>query len=128
MPPVRTAALALCAAALALPGAAHAQSGGAGDQQYADPFGAQTSGGKPRAGKTPPPPSASNGLSQSPDLGASGSQGTTGSTGAPPSHAPATAPGQLPNTGHDPRLLTLAGLALLLAGIGLRLRSADETF
>jgi LPXTG-motif cell wall-anchored protein len=32
---------------------------------------------------------------------------------------------ELPNTGSDPRLLFLAGLALVLVGSGLRLRTAD---
>ena len=32
---------------------------------------------------------------------------------------------ELPNTGTDPRLLFLAGLALALIGFGLRLRTAD---
>lgn len=32
---------------------------------------------------------------------------------------------ELPNTGTDPRLLFLAGLALTLIGFGLRLRTAD---
>ena len=44
---------------------------------------------------------------------------------------PATKPpaaagtGQLPNTGSDPRLLFLVGVALTLFGVGLRLRTAD---
>jgi LPXTG-motif cell wall-anchored protein len=39
---------------------------------------------------------------------------------------PSTAPsGELPNTGADPRMLFLAGLALTLIGFGLRLRTAD---
>jgi LPXTG-motif cell wall-anchored protein len=33
--------------------------------------------------------------------------------------------GELPNTGTDPRLLFLAGVALTLLGVGLRLRTAD---
>ena len=33
--------------------------------------------------------------------------------------------GELPNTGTDPRLLFLAGVALMLLGAGLRLRTAD---
>jgi len=33
--------------------------------------------------------------------------------------------GALPNTGADPRLLFLGGLALTLLGFGLRLRTAD---
>ena len=35
------------------------------------------------------------------------------------------APSELPNTGADPRMLFLAGLALTLMGFGLRLRTAD---
>jgi hypothetical protein len=31
-------------------------------------------------------------------------------------------------TGGDPRLIALAGLTLLLAGLGLRLRTLDEIF
>jgi hypothetical protein len=37
----------------------------------------------------------------------------------------ATAAGELPNTGSDPRLLLLCGTALTLIGAGLRLRTAD---
>ena len=37
----------------------------------------------------------------------------------------ATAPGELPNTGSDARILFLAGVALTLMGFGLRLRTAD---
>ena len=33
--------------------------------------------------------------------------------------------GELPNTGSDPRLMFLVGLALTLLGVGLRLRTAD---
>lgn len=53
-----------------------------------------------------------------------------------PEPAPAPAPempsagptAELPNTGADPRLLALAGAALLLTGTGLRLRTLDERF
>lgn len=38
---------------------------------------------------------------------------------------PAAKPSQLPNTGSDPRLLFLMGVALTLLGVGLRLRTAD---
>jgi LPXTG-motif cell wall-anchored protein len=41
---------------------------------------------------------------------------------APPQAAPAT---DLPDTGSDPRMLFLAGLAMSLLGAGLRLRTAD---
>lgn len=129
MPRARSVAIVLSAAALAVPGAALGQgSSGAGDDQYEDPFenggattgqtttGSQTGGG----GST---------LSDAPDLGGSTAGATT--TTPDPTAAPVTAGiagGTLPNTGHDPRLLILAGLALLLSGLGLRLRTADEIF
>ena len=37
----------------------------------------------------------------------------------------ASGTGELPNTGSDPRLLFLVGVALTLFGVGLRLRTAD---
>ena len=37
----------------------------------------------------------------------------------------AAASGELPDTGTDPRVLFLAGIALMLLGAGLRLRTAD---
>ena len=48
-------------------------------------------------------------------------------TPPPPAAAPAdpAAGSDLPNTGSDPRLLFLAGVALMLFGVGLRLRTAD---
>lgn len=43
-----------------------------------------------------------------------------------PGENPQTSPSRaLPNTGADPRMLLLAGLALMLIGFGLRLRTAD---
>ena len=39
--------------------------------------------------------------------------------------APPAAPADLPNTGSDPRMLFLAGMAMSLLGAGLRLRTAD---
>ncbi|MEA2150968.1 MAG: hypothetical protein QOD69_2798 [Solirubrobacteraceae bacterium] len=38
---------------------------------------------------------------------------------------PAVSADELPNTGTDPRLLFLCGIALTLLGVGLRLRTAD---
>ena len=38
---------------------------------------------------------------------------------------PASAAPDLPNTGSDPRMLFLAGMAMSLLGAGLRLRTAD---
>jgi LPXTG-motif cell wall-anchored protein len=56
-------------------------------------------------------------------------QGAAGSTTPPVPLAgerPSTAgSGELPNTGADPRLLFLVGLALTLIGFGLRLRTTD---
>jgi LPXTG-motif cell wall-anchored protein len=110
---------------LAVPAAAPAQSGGAGDQQYSDPL----------AGTTTTSPSSGSGSS-----GSSGSSGTSGASGTQLGQAPPvsgsgqttteTSPtgsqtAQLPNTGADPRVLALLGLALLLAGVGLRLRTRD---
>jgi LPXTG-motif cell wall-anchored protein len=43
----------------------------------------------------------------------------------PPASARAAAGSELPNTGSDPRLLFLVGMALTLLGVGLRLRTAD---
>ena len=135
MPGARRVAIALSAAALTVPAAAFAQgSSGAGDDQYNDPFeGGGTSSGQTTSGsQTGSSGSSGSGLSQSPDLGSSQtSSGTAGTTAAPAAAtttgtAPAAA--TLPNTGSDPRLLILAGLALLLSGLGLRLRTADEVF
>jgi LPXTG-motif cell wall-anchored protein len=41
------------------------------------------------------------------------------------SEGTAKASSELPNTGTDPRLLFLAGVALTLLGVGLRLRTVD---
>ena len=136
MPPARTVAALLCAALLGVPGAAWAQSGGgAGDDQYQDPFGsaqATTPAKRPVASRSQSSGGTSTGLSQTPNLGTSGTRTTPTTTATPstPAAAPSAAPAgrQLPNTGSDPRLAALAGLALLLCGIGLRLRTADGRF
>ena len=125
----------LLALALAVPSSAFAQ--GAGNDQYQDPFGdepTQNDGGSGSGGDggsgegdglSTTPPGGGSGTSGS---GSSGSQGgTTGTTTPPPATtAPATSTGrQLPNTGSDPRVLALFGLALLLFGVGMRLRTID---
>ena len=123
----RRLATLLSAAALVVPAGAFAQgTAGAGDDQYEDPFaGSGTTTDQTTTGSQTPSGGGST-LTQDPDLGGessgttSGTTGTTGSTG--------TAAGTLPNTGSDPRLIILAGLALLLSGLGLRLRTADEIF
>jgi LPXTG-motif cell wall-anchored protein len=131
MPRARRVAIVLTAAVLAAPASALAQSGGAGDNQYQDPFGGSSgSSSKPTPHKSSSSGS-SNGLSQSSGLssGSTTSPATSSPTTVPTSPASATSStSQLPNTGSDPRLIILAGLALLLSGIGLRLRTADEIF
>lgn len=140
MPRARRVAIVLASALLALPAGALAQgASGAGDEQYGDPFGGgsgsgQSSGGSRGGGSG----GSSGGLTQTPDLGGSSASGSgastpdAGSAGSPADPHPApevgTAGATLPNTGTDPRQLVLAGLALLLSGLGLRLRTADEAF
>jgi LPXTG-motif cell wall-anchored protein len=121
---------AVCLAVVAHVSPALAQ--GAGDQQYSDPFGnsgTSTTQSKPKTQTTPS--GDLQPLSPSPQQGTgSGSSGAspsaTPSPAAPP--APAAAAQGLPNTGADTRLLLVAGVALLLTGLGLRLRSAPERF
>ena len=63
------------------------------------------------------------GVSTQPPVELGGDEDGSGeSSGSSGSQSPA---GELPNTGSDPRLLLLAGVALLLTGVGLRLRTAD---
>jgi LPXTG-motif cell wall-anchored protein len=110
----------------------------AGDQQYQDPFGGSgTSTTKGSTKTTPNAQTTPSGnlqpLSPSPQSTGTGSTGSSGSSGTTtPSTSAAPAPaaaGQgLPNTGADARMLLLAGGALLLIGLGLRLRSAPERF
>ena len=111
----RLATLAL-AASLALPAVAHAQ-GGAGDDQYQDPFG--NSGGNSGSGgggsnQSNPPP-----LSSAPPPASAPVSTTTPA----PAAATATAQGaQLAATGADPMLVALLGTGLVMGGTGLRLR------
>jgi len=124
--------------------AVHAQ--GAGDQQYEDPFGGSGSGGgsggsgsggsgNSNSGSgeiTPitPAPQTSGGSSGGSGSG-SASSGTAGagqSGAASPSPSSPAATGTLPNTGLDTRVVVLAGVVLVLVGVGLRLRNAPERF
>jgi len=134
MSPARTVAIALSAAILAAPAGALAQgSSGAGDEQYADPFEGAPAQTRPQTTTGSQTGGEDNGLSQAPDLGtgaatpAPGPSGTGTGTGTAP-HGTTVSAGTLPMTGSDPGLLILAGLALLLTGFGLRLRTADEVF
>ena len=107
---------------------------GAGDQQYQDPFGnsgTSTTQSKPKTQTTPS--GSLEPLSPSPQTSAGGSSASGGSAPTTPpttsgQPAPAATAQGLPNTGADVRVLLLAGVALLLTGLGLRLRSAPERF
>jgi hypothetical protein len=120
---------------LALPGAAFAQ--GAGDDPYQDPFGDEPSqndagggGSSGSDGRLSDQPPVSGGGSSGADSGSSGSGGGSGSATAPSTgaEAPAQAPepsGALPRTGSEPLFLLGLGLAFVLTGVGLRLRTID---
>lgn len=132
-----TATTLLTCAFLAL-GPAHALAqGGAGDDQYQDPFG--SSGSPAQSGQSgsgsgsPSQGSAARGGSQPPltqrprtDLGAgpTSASGTKRADSASAQAAPAN--GRLPNTGLSVPGIAALGLGLLVAGIGLRLRTVDD--
>jgi len=124
MPARRRLLPVLATVALTLP-AAPARAQGAGDDQYQDPFGsANTSQRRPSATArqtqtTPGEP----GLSSKPPVTPS-----QPSSSAPAQPAPAPAPATaLPRTGMEVPGTALLGLGLLMSGVGLRLRTADET-
>lgn len=127
----RTLRLLLVTGLLALvPAAAHAQS--AGDEQYSDPLGGQTATGSsttpatPKRQTTPAAPAATPAPSSSaaPTTTAA-APATTAPTPAARAKATAAPTGQLPRTGLDSWAVAALGGALLLLGIGLRLRTAD---
>jgi LPXTG-motif cell wall-anchored protein len=118
-------------------------SGGAGDQQYEDPFGGDSgsgsSGSRSRSGSSGSSDSGAQPLTQAPQTSGSGSSGSgtrsssSGTSGATSSGTATTTPstqatGTLPNTGLDARILVLAGVVLVVAGLGLRMRNAPERF
>lgn len=122
----------LAAVPAVAPASAWAQS--AGDEQYADPL-AEPEGGE--AAEEMPPLSTDPQASQSSGSGsgsapaqpaaAAAQAGTAEDASAdPPAEtAPRTAATELPRTGLDAGVVGLLGLAVLLLGIGLRLRVAD---
>jgi len=65
-------------------------------------------------------PQGGSGVSTQPPVSLSGDDERSDEPAAKPSST-----SQLPNTGSDPRLLFLMGVALTLLGVGLRLRTAD---
>jgi LPXTG-motif cell wall-anchored protein len=122
-----------------LTSAALAQSGGAGDQQYSDPFGnddsssGSGSNGSSNSGSSGSDDSGAQPLTQAPQTSGSGSTGSSGTagtsgTGTATSTTSPAASGTLPNTGLDARVLVFAGVVLVLVGAGLRMRNAPERF
>jgi hypothetical protein len=107
--------LAVALVSLAVPSSALAQGGGAGDDQYSDPFGADatpTATPRPAATATPAPAAAQPAATATP-----APAGAAGPTATP---AP-----QLPYTGVDAWPLALGGALLLGAGVTLRARLRD---
>jgi hypothetical protein len=120
VPVLATAVLAASAAP------ARAQSG-AGDDQYTDPFGGstqkKTSTNSPARGRSASKSQAGGPpLSNQPPVSSSGPSTTT----TTPTQAPA-ATAQLPRTGLEVPGIALLGAGLLASGIGLRLRTVDES-
>jgi hypothetical protein len=117
--PVRrraAAVLAVLAVGIA-PGAALAQSGGAGDDQYVDPIGGNS--------QQPKHSDQSNTTSTGPTLSSTPTLSAQASQSAPVAASPST--GQtLPRTGMDTGVVAAIGLAFVLAGAALRLRLRDE--
>jgi LPXTG-motif cell wall-anchored protein len=117
----------LATAALALPvGPAWAQSG-AGDDQYTDPFAdEQAQQARPRQRQAQQQPGEDDpGLSEQPPV-TPPTTTTPPTTPEPAEPAPEEA-AELPNTGYEIPAIALLGLGLLVSGIGLRLRTVDDT-
>lgn len=110
----RPAVLLVTLALAATPGIAAAQSGGAGDEQYQDPFsGQQGSGGSKGSGGS---------LGSAPPAASAAPTSTSSSPSATPAAVPAL-PGELARTGLDLRIVLGAGLVLLIGGLALRRRT-----
>jgi LPXTG-motif cell wall-anchored protein len=105
---------ALLAVVLALSVVAVASAQSAGDEQYQDPFagsgGGSSGGGSSGGGSSAP-------AAPAPTAAAAPAAPAAAASAATPSARP-----QLPRTGDDAWPLALGGLALVLAGVGLRLR------
>jgi LPXTG-motif cell wall-anchored protein len=150
--PRRLLPLLACALIAGTPAVAHAQ-GGAGDDQYQDPFGGSgsssgggstssgggstSSGGSSKSGDSSGSNTGSTGssaqssgssapeLTQDPDLGTSSPAPAATPAPAPSATAgAATSRSELPRTGFDAPIVALLGIGLLAAGLGLRLRVA----
>jgi LPXTG-motif cell wall-anchored protein len=91
--------------------AAWAQS--AGDEQYQDPFSGQNGGSSSGGGSSSAPQPAAPASTPAPAAPAAA---------APATPSAATQQPQLPRTGAETLLTALAGVGLVMAGVGLRLR------
>ena len=114
--PRRIAAVAVSLAVALAPAAARAQDG-AGDQQYTDPFAGQSQP-KPKPKPTAPAQQQTQPAQQ---------QTTTPAPAAAPAASTqqtGASSGELPRTGFDVIPVALVGVALVLAGLALRRRSA----
>jgi LPXTG-motif cell wall-anchored protein len=130
--------LAVACMAAALPAAVVNAQQDAGDQQYQDPFAGSS---KPKSGSSKPKSGSqqqttttpSGELTPSPQTSGTGSSSSGSGSSSTSSTQASTTPttpsaAALPNTGIDARVLVLAGAALLLTGVGLRMRNAPERF
>jgi LPXTG-motif cell wall-anchored protein len=106
----RLAAL-VAAGLLAAPASALGQS--AGDEQYQDPFSGQNGGSSSGGGSSSAPQPAAPASTPAPAAPAAA---------APATPSAATQQPQLPRTGAETLLTALAGVGLVMAGVGLRLR------
>jgi LPXTG-motif cell wall-anchored protein len=104
----RLALLALILVAALSIAAAPVWAQSAGDEQYDDPFAGQDDQGQ----SAQPAPTATPAPAAAP--------ATAAPTAAPPAATASAA--QLPRTGTDTLFTAIAGLGLVLAGVGLRLR------
>jgi LPXTG-motif cell wall-anchored protein len=101
--------------ALAAP-AVWAQS--AGDEQYQDPFSGQDGGSSSGGGSSTPAPQ--------PAPPASTTAPAAPAAAAPAATSAAAQQPQLPRTGAETLLTALAGVGLVMAGVGLRLRLPSD--
>ncbi len=133
---LRRPAVLLVSGLLALSSATPALAQSAGDEQYSDPLAGQGSATTPKSSTpslTQAPQGSSSSSSGSSGSGTGSGSGTAGTSSSGESTPAAAAPAagtttELPRTGLDTGTLAVLGAALLLLGIGLRLRTADARF
>jgi pilus assembly protein CpaC len=127
VPVRRFAATCACLIALAAPGTALAQ-GGAGDDQYTDPFGSQQATPTPTVRPAPtaaPAPATPAPATQAPAATAAPAPAPA-ATAAPVTAPAAASPRQLPYTGAPTLVIAGAGVLLLGGGLALRARLRER--